>query len=131
MSAALRVLKYLAPAYAGIVYLQLLSGGALLIDRQFLDHVILGHMLVPLVPIPLLVVALKASPLSRELRNFRIGAMVVLALSWAQNILGTSGPKENFSVLIAHGANAGILFGGAVALAVLALKLPSAGRLSL
>jgi hypothetical protein len=131
MGAALRVLRYLAPIYAGIVYLQLLSGGALLVNRQFLDHVILGHMIVPLVPIPLLVVALKASPPSRELRNFRIGAAIVLALSWAQNILGTSGPQENFTVLIAHGANAGILFGGAVALAVLAVKLPPSGRLPL
>ena len=131
MNTALRVLRYLAPIYAGIVYLQLLSGGALLVNRQFLDHVILGHMFVPVIPIPLLVVALRARPYTQALRNFRVGAVIVLAVSWAQNILGTSGPQENFTVLIAHGANAGILFGGAVALAVLAVKLPPSGRLPL
>lgn len=107
---------------AGVIYVQMILGGEMLIDRTTNFHTGLGHF-IQLPALIAMIVFWRVKPPSKFLRwgGILLFLLTVIQAS-ALGILIDPTPDTNRVILLAHGLNAAILFALATALSVVAVR---------
>ena len=118
----MRVAGIAALVVSGFLYVQMILGGAMLIDRTTNVHTSLGHF-IPLLALIAAIILWRTKPPSRLLRWGGILLFVLTAIQ--AEVLGTQidpVPTTDRLFLAAHGINAVLIFAFTLVLAVVAIR---------